>query len=1031
MWRAGSTTAVASDNDGGPGNDALIPRFSIAADDTYYVMIKRNTSGGGGTYNVGLWLENGGTVPTVTGTATAESEGNDTLSAADNFSNCWRAVQYLSRTAGNITAAGNADWYKYQFTAGDRVTVNVDALTTSTLDAKVSLINGAGTVIALEDGTSAFASPYDKDSPVYSYLIPTSGLYYVKVEGAGSTTGAYNADVYLSSTTAPPQPGSLAFTGLIGTNLQTAMYNANATAYVRVPFGIGDLSDLASLVLRMKYDDGFVAYLNGTEVVRRNAPASPAWNSTATAEHANNLATVFEDIDISQHIGLLGTSNVLAIHGLNRAAYNSDFLVLPELVCAGLDLDTTAYFTAPTPGARNGQPSLDVVADTRFSVDRGLYDEPFDVTITCNTPGAEIRYTLDGRTPTATTGILYTGAIHVATTTTLRAAAFKSGYVASPVDTQTYLFLADVVHQPVYPAGFPTEWRNSSGSLLPGNPSADYAMDPEVVNDPAYSATIIDDLKSLPALSLVMSVDDWFGSGAIKGIYVNPTSQDASGAPVKLWERAMSMELLYADGTVALQWDGGVQIHGGASRTPSNNAKHSFTLTFNNRYEGDLVYPLFGDDAAGQFEGLALRAGYNNTWTHWDTNQRLRGIYTQDAWGSDLQAAMGDPAQHGRFVHLYLNGLYWGVYDLTEFPSASFAASYQGGDEDDYDTIKVSATGPVVAADGNMDAWNAMFALANAGLATPEAYAAIQQYLDLPNFVDYMIGKFYAGDDDWDHHNWIAVRHSRLNGVPDNTLGGFQFFNWDGERVLENANYNNLTTENNANCPSRLFQQLRERRVPPVLGRPVARAPVQRRSAHSRQCGRPVLRRMAEVDRAVVGESARWGDWRRDVLVNGPAALYTRDVHWVAYRDSTLNNFFPARTATFLNNNRSASLYPATAAPEFAALPNGGQLTGPLTITNPGGVGTIYYTLDGTDPRADHGRGLGHGATIHGADDAARLGPRQGPHPQRQRMVGPGRGPVLHQSAGRCGQSGHYRGQLPSASPHDGRAGRPSRVHRR
>ena len=71
----------------------------------------------------------------------------------------------------------------------------------------------------------------------------------------------------------------------IGLDVGAAMSNVNATAYLRVPFTVADPSAYKSLQLRMRYDDGFIAYLNGTEVLRRNAPASPQWNSAATANH--------------------------------------------------------------------------------------------------------------------------------------------------------------------------------------------------------------------------------------------------------------------------------------------------------------------------------------------------------------------------------------------------------------------------------------------------------------------------------------------------------------------------------------------------------------------------------------------------------------------------------------------------------------------------------------------------------------------------------------------------------------------------
>ncbi len=106
----------------------------------------------------------------------------------------------------------------------------------------------------------------------------------------------------------------------------------------------------------MKYDDGFVAYLNGVEVARRNSPGTtgtpPAWNAAATAEHIPNDAAVFEDIDISSFKSCLDAGNLLAIQGLNLSAGDADFLVLPELVAVTLGISSPQFFSPASPGRR-------------------------------------------------------------------------------------------------------------------------------------------------------------------------------------------------------------------------------------------------------------------------------------------------------------------------------------------------------------------------------------------------------------------------------------------------------------------------------------------------------------------------------------------------------------------------------------------------------------------------------------------------------------------------------------------------------
>ena len=111
------------------------------------------------------------------------------------------------------------------------------------------------------------------------------------------------------------------------------------------------------------------------------------------------------------------------------------------------DGDSIRFFETPTPTQANGEGILGFVKDTNFSHDRGFYDRPFDLVIRTTTKDAEIYYTTDGSKPSSQNGTLYDGPITISTTTTLRAIAFKIGYIPTNVDTQTYLFPADVLRQ--------------------------------------------------------------------------------------------------------------------------------------------------------------------------------------------------------------------------------------------------------------------------------------------------------------------------------------------------------------------------------------------------------------------------------------------------------------------------------------------------------------------------------------------------------------------------------------------------------
>jgi hypothetical protein len=167
--------------------------------------------------------------------------------------------------------------------------------------------------------------------------------------------------------------------------------------------------------------------------------------------------------------------------------------------------DQLKYFQFPTPGAANGASSITgVVGDTKFSHDRGFYSAPFSLSITCATPGVTIRYTTNGTPPTVSSGFIYSSPISVPGTKVVRAAAYKTGLLSSDVDSQTYLFVDDIVQQPneVAPGpGWPTQKKSNGGGQ-----NYDYGMDPDIVNNATFSTTIKEDLKAIPTFSLVMDI---------------------------------------------------------------------------------------------------------------------------------------------------------------------------------------------------------------------------------------------------------------------------------------------------------------------------------------------------------------------------------------------------------------------------------------------------------------------------------------------------------------------------------------------
>jgi hypothetical protein len=639
----------------------------------------------------------------------------------------------------------------------------------------------------------------------------------------------------------------------------------------------------------------------------------------------------------------------------------------------GLLGDAYVEFSIPTPGGPNSEEGSLLPAPV-FDIPHGLYDRAFDVQIISGVPGAEVYYTTDGSRPGAGNGTLYTSPLHIGTTTVLRAVSVIGSGSPARIATCTYIFPADVIRQPNDPTGYPAEW--GPYTAITGTAIADYEMDPECVADTLSAREVISALYALPTISLVSERDNFFSldlneqTGGIY-IYTGPPLSNTTYGPGRGWERPVSFEYFGSTGTgttgndspdtLSLQVDCGILIQGGHARRPEKSPKHSFRLIFRGEYGASrLNFPLFpGEDASQSFNNLILRAGFGLSWIHHSNDERIRAQYIRDAWTKDTQLDMGHPSSRSGYAHLYINGIYWGIYAPSERMDGDFGASYMGGRAEDYDVIKDYAE----VSDGTIDAWDKMMAMANAGLQANEAYQAIQgkdpdgrpdpalgSMVDVVSLADYMLINFYGGNTDWDHHNWTAMRN-RVD--PEK---GFRFLCWDAEHMLKTVN-ENVTGEFNANCPSNVFQQL-------CGNEEFRRLFADRVQKHCFGQGAlapgPAMQRWVErmnvVGEAVDAESARWGDYRRDVhqwQAAGPFDLYARDPHWLAERDFILNTYFPQRTSVLLDQLRAAGLFPATAAPEMrindSPVEQKWIIPGDvLTMSAPEGM--IYYTTNGTDP---------------------------------------------------------------------------------
>jgi len=470
------------------------------------------------------------------------------------------------------------------------------------------------------------------------------------------------------------------------------------------------------------------------------------------------------------------------------------------------------FFLDPTPGDDNNNGVVDFVGDTRFDFDRGFYDAPFMLEISTSTPDATILYTTDGQTPDAATGVgtLYTAPIPITATTVVRARAFRSGWAPSNTDTQTYVFLDDVVEQDVAHAvaqGFPAPEGNADDAFVQGEnfimaaqneaQKLEYGMKSSVVS--RQEELVKAALGAIPMFSLTL--DQKFLTDPNIGMYVNAHNRSI--------EHPGSLELLNENGSMtgSFQIDCGVRVRGGFSRR-GNNPKHAFRFVFRREYGATrLDYPLFGDEGASSFDRIDLRTPQNYSWSF--HNDR-KNTFLREVLARDAQLATGQPSTRSRYYHLVLNGHYWGIFMTQERAGEDYAASYFGGSDDDYDTLKSVGNGgtrsiPAVTnytlelADGTIDAWQSLWqeirSLRNDATPLLEYYelqglepdgvtpkAGTPVLLDVDNLIDYLLVIFYSGNHDAPlstfvraSNNWFAVRN-RVTADE-----GFRYFVHDGE----------------------------------------------------------------------------------------------------------------------------------------------------------------------------------------------------------------------------------------------------------
>jgi hypothetical protein len=430
---------------------------------------------------------------------------------------------------------------------------------------------------------------------------------------------------------------------------------------------------------------------------------------------------------------------------------------------------------AETDGRPEPSPAPEAHLCPVLSHGRGFFDAPFTLRITCPSgASAEVSYTLDGSDPRSSStarSLPLPGEIPIDPTSTvgrkpvpavtLRLATKPFSTAWSSVYTHTFIFPRTVLTQ-----------RN----VAPNGAYWDTVMDPKIVSDPEWRDKLLPGLLVIPSVSVVMREADLFGGGGIH----DPKGNNLTNRDL---EKSASVELLYPPTDPrfsdfhGFQTTGAAKIQGGYSRlqgTMDTDHKQSFAIKFKETFGPKSIrYPVMESSplevirktAASKYDRLVLRSSFNESLgAVCSCFARTNFTMLRDDFVRSSYVAMTGYGSRGTFVHLYLNGIYWGLYGLLERPDHKFQAIYFGGDDTDYFSWR-NKKGVV-----NDDQ-------AGTGLLRWRSYhdnpdrplAEIGKTLDIESFADWLIVGWWSGVADI---QWYVGAHRE---------GLFKYFVWDAE----------------------------------------------------------------------------------------------------------------------------------------------------------------------------------------------------------------------------------------------------------
>lgn len=600
------------------------------------------------------------------------------------------------------------------------------------------------------------------------------------------------------------------------------------------------------------------------------------------------------------------------------------------------------YLTVATPAATNASPWFaGQAAPPQFlnasgsPLPGGLYTGQSLELRLSGYPGAVVRFTFNGTDPTSTSGILYTNPLTLTqpnerTGIVVRARCFEPGLLPSEVITQSYL-----LRQPLGLSRNPV-------LMLSGDPGRSFYLPGGVL--------------AIKGGSFV-SANWWQASGL--GSYNNAIG---NGPP---FERAVSCEFFppagyYPAGQPGFASEIGLRVSASPWQRPrmrlsatgqspwpvgDSTQKPSFNLYFTGDYgSAPLQYTLFTNYPVREFRHLRLRAGKNDNLNPFITDELVRRLWTD----------LGHVGSRGLFCSLYVNAAYKGVYNLCErIREPFFQNHFRSTAEWDVNYIFNWVNGDNLA-------FQQLLGGLDRNLTNTANWAYVTNRIDLDNTADYFLLNIYCATWDWPANNFVIARE-RSTG-PNSR---FRFAVWDAEGACNAMGYGRPVSYNT------IAQELIVPSGHPYYNQDLSR--IFRRLATSPEfrlrfadrVNRHCFNGGVLDDRDPDGFGPRRSHFRLRL-----EALLREAGDLVAYNAGAPLSVAPFNTwthptigrRTYLLGStpgrrmlRDAGLWPATEPPAFnvygGEVPEGFELQITNAVAVTGQTATVYYTLDGSDPR--------------------------------------------------------------------------------